>query len=136
MYYVPLLYLQSIVCVCVLNDETTLNQFKFQIENFDGMEFRFKTYTFTNTKWNFIPVNVELVKIRTIFELTGGNDSKEPANIKSTVRSSIIAVFQFWKVNYENFVVLPSTRLYLNKKKTLPKTYFYYLKFSICSRSR
>lgn len=36
------------------------------------------------------PVNVELVKIRTIFELTGGRDSKEPANMKSMVRSSIV----------------------------------------------
>lgn len=37
-----------------------------------------------------LPVNVELVKMRTIFELTGGNVSSEPANIKSTVRSSIV----------------------------------------------
>lgn len=37
-----------------------------------------------------LPVNVELVKIRTIFELTGGNDSNEPQNIKSTVLSSIM----------------------------------------------
>lgn len=39
------------------------------------------------------PVNVELVKILTILELTGGKDSKEPANIKSTVRSSILNVY-------------------------------------------
>lgn len=37
-----------------------------------------------------VPVNVELVKIRTIFELTGGKVSSEPANIKSTVLSSIL----------------------------------------------
>lgn len=39
------------------------------------------------------PVNVELVKILTILELTGGKDSKEPAKIKSTVRSSILNVY-------------------------------------------
>ena len=35
-------------------------------------------------------MNVELVKILTIFELTGGSCSKEPAKIKSTVLSSIL----------------------------------------------
>lgn len=39
-----------------------------------------------------LPVKVELVKIRTIFELTGGKDSKEPAKIKSTVLSSIVNI--------------------------------------------
>lgn len=37
------------------------------------------------------PVNVELVKIRTIFELTGGKDSRDPWNIESIVLSSILA---------------------------------------------
>lgn len=37
----------------------------------------------------FTPVNVELVNILTILELTGGRDSNEPAKIKSIVRSSI-----------------------------------------------
>lgn len=36
------------------------------------------------------PVNVELVKMRTIFELTGGRDSSEPRNMESIVRSSIM----------------------------------------------
>ena len=34
-------------------------------------------------------VNVELVKIRTIFELTGGKSTSDPANIRSIVCSSI-----------------------------------------------
>lgn len=38
------------------------------------------------------PVNVELVKMRTIFELTGGRDSSEPRNMESIVRSSIIGL--------------------------------------------
>lgn len=37
-----------------------------------------------------LPVNVELVKILTIFELTGGRDFSEPPKIRSTVRSSIL----------------------------------------------
>lgn len=40
-----------------------------------------------------VSVNVELVKIRTIFELTGGRDFNEPANMKSMVRSSIFLLF-------------------------------------------
>lgn len=39
---------------------------------------------------NVTPVNVELVKILTIFELTGGKLSKLPAKIWSTVLSSIV----------------------------------------------
>ncbi|EFA05280.1 hypothetical protein TcasGA2_TC015437 [Tribolium castaneum] len=35
------------------------------------------------TSGDDLPVNVELVKIRTIFELTGGRFSSEPAKIKS-----------------------------------------------------
>jgi len=38
------------------------------------------------------PVNVELVKMRTIFELTGGRDSREPRNMESMVRSSILVL--------------------------------------------
>lgn len=63
--------------------------------NLDSKLHKMLAYIFTNKMVGFIPVKVELVKIRTIFELTGGNDSKEPANIKSTVRSSIVAVSQF-----------------------------------------
>ena len=35
------------------------------------------------------PVNVELVKMRTILELTGGRLCREPAKMRSTVRSSM-----------------------------------------------
>lgn len=63
-YYAPLLYLK-----------------KIEKNVFD--------YYFIDIHWPFVafhmPVNVELVKIRTIFELTGGNDSNEPANIKSVI---------------------------------------------------
>lgn len=38
-------------------------------------------------------MNVELVKIRTIFELTGGRDFKDPAKIESIVFSSILNYF-------------------------------------------
>lgn len=37
-----------------------------------------------------MPVNVELVKILTILELTGGKFSSDPAKIRSTVLSSIV----------------------------------------------
>ena len=36
-----------------------------------------------------LPVKVELVNIRTIFELTGGKDFKDPEKIESTVVSSM-----------------------------------------------
>lgn len=45
-----------------------------------------------------LPVNVELVKIRTIFELTGGRFSSEPAKIKSMVRSSMVDELVRWLV--------------------------------------
>lgn len=38
---------------------------------------------------NSLPVKVELVNIRTIFELTGGKDFKDPEKIESIVVSSI-----------------------------------------------
>lgn len=47
------------------------------------------THAITVHKYD-IPVKVELVKMRTIFELTGGRDSSDPAKIKSTVRSSML----------------------------------------------
>jgi len=48
-----------------------------------------------------LPVKVELVKIRTIFELTGGKFSKEPANIKSMVLSSILKRYTANLVKFE-----------------------------------
>lgn len=47
-----------------------------------------------------MPVNVELVKILTILELTGGKFSRDPAKIKSTVRSSIF-IFITIRCKYE-----------------------------------
>lgn len=49
-----------------------------------------------------LPVNVELVKILTIFELTGGKFSNEPAKIVSMVRSSILFDCGFEVLNYTN----------------------------------
>jgi len=40
-----------------------------------------------------LPVKVELVNIRTIFELTGGKDFKDPEKIESIVVSSIVLSF-------------------------------------------
>lgn len=42
------------------------------------------------------------MNIRTIFELTAGNDSNEPANMRSTVRSSIIAHTQIYDSRFSN----------------------------------
>lgn len=49
-----------------------------------------KTLAVTILRLRNSPVNVELVKIRTILELTGGKFSSEPAKIVSIVRSSIL----------------------------------------------
>lgn len=58
------------------------------------------------------PVNVELVKMRTIFELTGGRDSSEPRNMESMVRSSIIGLFKFPE-RAGNVVLPPKSNIYL-----------------------
>ena len=42
-----------------------------------------------------ISVKVELVKIRTIFELTGGRSIRLPAKIRSTHASSILQFYEF-----------------------------------------
>lgn len=44
----------------------------------------------------FLPVKVELVKMRTILELTGGSVPRDPAKIRSTVWSSILFYFKKW----------------------------------------
>lgn len=48
---------------------------------------------YNHYKKNYVlPVKVELVKIRTIFELTGGRDFNDPAKIESIVFSSIFYI--------------------------------------------
>ena len=45
-------------------------------------------------KFSLLPVNVELVKILTIFELTGGKDLSDPEKIESITFSSIVKQFK------------------------------------------
>lgn len=64
-------------------------------------------FFFWITKILLLPVNVELVKIRTILELTGGNSwFKLPAKIRSMVRSSIFIIFLFFRDETQYFCVL------------------------------